>query len=64
MVGGDCFYKLSELAYLRSGDKGDTANIGELICLTVTMAALHLFPNHSDSFIRVIIGCSVEIVVF
>ena len=42
VVGGDCSYKLSELAYLRSGDKGDTANIGELICLTVTMAGVVL----------------------
>lgn len=26
--GGDCTYRLEELAYLRSGDKGNTANIG------------------------------------
>lgn len=26
--GGDCTYSLEELAYLRSGDKGNTANIG------------------------------------
>ena len=28
MVRGDCTYRLEQLAYLRSGDKGNTANIG------------------------------------
>ena len=27
--GGDCSYRLEELAYLRSGDKGNTTNIGK-----------------------------------
>ena len=26
---GDCTYSLGQLAYLRSGDKGNTANIGQ-----------------------------------
>ena len=33
LVRGTCSYKLSELANLRSGDKGDTANIG--VCVYV-----------------------------
>lgn len=28
---GDCTYRLEELAFTRSGDKGDTANIGMLM---------------------------------
>ena len=28
MVRGDCIYWLEQLAYLHSGDKGNTANIG------------------------------------
>ena len=27
-LSGQCKYRLGELAYLRSGDKGNTANIG------------------------------------
>ena len=33
LVGGDCTYSLEQLAYLRSGDKGNTANIGILHCI-------------------------------
>ena len=28
LARGDCIYRLDQLAYLRSGDKGNTANIG------------------------------------
>ena len=28
LLKGDCTYRLEQLAYLRSGDKGNTANIG------------------------------------
>ena len=30
-VRGDCTYSLEQLAYLRSGDKGNTANIGTCV---------------------------------
>jgi hypothetical protein len=29
---GQCTYRLEQLAYLRSGDKGNTANIGYYYC--------------------------------
>ena len=32
LARGDCVYRLDQLAYLRSGDKGNTANIGVYVC--------------------------------
>ncbi len=31
---GDMTYRLEELAFLRSGDKGNSANIGDVIIIT------------------------------
>ena len=31
LAKGDCSYRVEELAYLRSGDKGNTANIGTIL---------------------------------
>lgn len=33
LARGDCIYRLEQLAYLRSGDKGNTANIGVCVCV-------------------------------
>lgn len=43
VVKGNCSYKLSELANLRSGDKGDTANIGVcVLCLCISVVPVHV----------------------
>ena len=39
-VKGSHSYKLSELANLRSGDKGNTANIGVCVCLLYSSACI------------------------
>lgn len=42
IVKGSHSYKLSELANLRSGDKGDTANIGLLYSLLCTVMCVYV----------------------
>ena len=36
---GDCIYRLEQLAYLRSGDKGNSANIGVCVGMQACMCA-------------------------
>ena len=37
LARGDCIYRLEQLAYLRSGDKGNSANIGVCVCACVSL---------------------------
>ena len=43
---GDCTYSLEQLAYLRSGDKGNTANIGTYIITCTCIWAVHVSNIH------------------